>query len=89
LSKSIQDMVGEEHLAFYDAISPIVLAESIDMSKVFRASRWGRNVWSQGAQSAQSAQRADDEGDYLNCPMTKGVRRVLCGARGGGVGDGS
>src|SRR5688572_14545210 len=46
LSKSIQDMVGEEHLAFYDAISPIVLAESIDMSKVFRASRWGRNVWS-------------------------------------------
>ena len=46
LSQSIQDMVGEEHLAFYDAISPIVLAESIDMSKVFRASRWGRNVWS-------------------------------------------
>ena len=46
LSRSIQQMVGEEHLAFYDAISPIVLAESIDMSKVFRASRWGRNVWS-------------------------------------------
>ena len=46
LSQSIQQMVGEEHLAFYDAISPIVLAESIDMGKVFRASRWGRNVWS-------------------------------------------
>ncbi len=46
LSHSIQQMVGEDHLAFYDAISPIVLAESIDMSKVFRASRWGRNVWS-------------------------------------------
>ncbi len=46
LSQSIQQMVGEQHLAFYDAISPIVLAESIDMSKVFRASRWGRNVWS-------------------------------------------
>ncbi len=46
LSQSIQQMVGEEHLSFYDAISPIVLAESIDMSKVFRASRWGRNVWS-------------------------------------------
>ena len=30
-------------LAFFDAISPIVLAESIDMSKVFRASRWGRS----------------------------------------------
>lgn len=68
LSQSIQQMVGEEHLSFYDAISPIVLAESIDMSKVFRASRWGRNVWSPepGAALEQS-----DEGDYLNCPMTK------------------
>ncbi len=68
LSKSIQDMVGEEHLAFYDAISPIVLAESIDMSKVFRASRWGRNVWSA---TPGEALDQSDEGDYLNCPMTK------------------
>ena len=57
LSQSIQRMVGEEHLAFYDAISPIVLAESIDMSKVFRGSRWDRGT--------------TDEGDYLNCPMSK------------------
>ena len=72
LSKSIQDMVGEEHLSFYDAISPIVLAESIDMSKVFRASRWGRNVWSAvGADGVLGALSATDEGDYLNCPMTK------------------
>ena len=66
LSQSIQQMVGEEHLSFYDAISPIVLAESIDMSKVFRASRWGRNVWAPVAPVAPA-----DEGDYLNCPMTK------------------
>jgi methylenetetrahydrofolate--tRNA-(uracil-5-)-methyltransferase len=68
LSQSIQQMVGEEHLSFYDAISPIVLAESIDMSKVFRASRWGRNVWTPepGAALEQS-----DDGDYLNCPMSK------------------
>ncbi len=75
LSQSIQQMVGEEHLSFYDAISPIVLAESIDMSKVFRASRWGRNVWSAkghlGALGALGASGATDEGDYLNCPMTK------------------
>ena len=37
-------MVGASHLYFYDAISPIVLAESIDRAKVFRASRWGRNI---------------------------------------------
>jgi len=72
LSQSIQQMVGEEHLAFYDAISPIVLAESIDMTKVFRASRWGRNVWSaKGADGALGALSADEEGDYLNCPMSK------------------
>ncbi len=68
LSRDIQAMVGEEHLSFYDAISPIVLAESIDMSKVFRASRWGRNVWSA---VPGEALEASDEGDYLNCPMTK------------------
>jgi len=72
LSRSIQQMVGEEHLAFYDAISPIVLAESIDMSKVFRASRWGRNVWSaKDSDGTLSALSTEDEGDYLNCPMTK------------------
>lgn len=44
LSQSIQAFVGDEHLAFYDAISPIVLAESIDRGKVFRQSRWGRSL---------------------------------------------
>ncbi|MEY4634640.1 MAG: Methylenetetrahydrofolate--tRNA-(uracil-5-)-methyltransferase TrmFO [Acidobacteriota bacterium] len=68
LSRDIQAMVGDEHLSFYDAISPIVLAESIDLSKVFRASRWGRNVWSA---VPGEALEASDEGDYLNCPMTK------------------
>ncbi len=68
LSRDIQAMVGDEHLSFYDAISPIVLAESIDLSKVFRASRWGRNVWSA---VPGEALEASDEGDYLNCPRTK------------------
>ncbi|HYB95983.1 MAG TPA: methylenetetrahydrofolate--tRNA-(uracil(54)-C(5))-methyltransferase (FADH(2)-oxidizing) TrmFO, partial [Vicinamibacterales bacterium] len=72
LSQSIQQMVGEEHLSFYDAISPIVLAESIDRSKVFRASRWGRNVWSAKAEDgALEALSTEEQGDYLNCPMTK------------------
>src|SRR5207247_2657159 len=37
-------MIGAEHLYFYDAISPIVLAETIDRSRVFRASRWDRSL---------------------------------------------
>jgi methylenetetrahydrofolate--tRNA-(uracil-5-)-methyltransferase len=86
LSADIQRMVGQEHLAFYDAISPIVLAESIDMSKVFRASRWDRSVW-RASDKAGTRQKAEaehlsalggpcppppaPEGDYLNCPFSK------------------
>jgi methylenetetrahydrofolate--tRNA-(uracil-5-)-methyltransferase len=59
LAKAIEARVGEGALAYYDAIAPIVSAESIDMDKVFRASRWGKG---------------EDEADqqaYLNCPMTE------------------
>src|SRR6185295_4131696 len=44
LSADIARLVGGTHLYFYDAISPIVLADSIDRSKVFRASRWNRSL---------------------------------------------
>ena len=44
LSADIAALVGAGHLYFYDAISPIVLAETIDRTKVFRASRWGRSL---------------------------------------------
>ena len=42
LSASIRVFTGEEFLYFYDAISPIVEAETIDEDKVFRASRYGK-----------------------------------------------
>ena len=44
LAADVASLVGSDHLYFYDAISPIVLSESIDRSKVFRASRWGRSL---------------------------------------------
>src|SRR5262245_52699343 len=67
LSRDVATMVGADHLYFYDAISPIVLAETLDMSKVFRASRWGRSL--RGAEPEGPACGVDDgEGDYLNCP---------------------
>jgi methylenetetrahydrofolate--tRNA-(uracil-5-)-methyltransferase len=83
LSANIATFVGSEHLYFYDAISPIVLAETVDVTKVFRASRWGRNLRPPTAAdppadghapgpSAGSACGVDDDGgDYLNCPLTK------------------
>lgn len=42
LSKDLARQLGEEHLYFYDAISPIVTADSIDMEIAFRASRYDR-----------------------------------------------
>jgi methylenetetrahydrofolate--tRNA-(uracil-5-)-methyltransferase len=41
LSAALAAMLGQEHLYFYDAISPIVTAESIDMAVAFRAARYG------------------------------------------------
>ena len=82
LSRDVARLVGGEHLYFYDAISPIVLAESIDLSKVFRASRWGRSL---GGSTPPAGEQAlvrrspkgeggcgvdDGDGDYLNCPFT-------------------
>ncbi|HKB14026.1 MAG TPA: methylenetetrahydrofolate--tRNA-(uracil(54)-C(5))-methyltransferase (FADH(2)-oxidizing) TrmFO [Vicinamibacterales bacterium] len=82
LSADLVQLVGGEHLYFYDAISPIVLAETIDRSKVFRASRWDRSL--RGSRESFSnaitekttpdplACGVDDgHGDYLNCPLTR------------------
>jgi methylenetetrahydrofolate--tRNA-(uracil-5-)-methyltransferase len=93
LSGEIAALVGAEHLAFFDAISPIVLAETIDMSRVFRASRWNRSLRGPAApetepamsDSAMSGSKLPDgpacgddgEGDYLNCPMTRDEYRAF------------
>ena len=42
LSQSIREFCGLDHLYFYDAISPIVDADTIDQTKVYRASRYGK-----------------------------------------------
>jgi methylenetetrahydrofolate--tRNA-(uracil-5-)-methyltransferase len=78
LSADVASLVGAEHLYFYDAISPIVLAESLDLSKVFRASRWGRSLRGSDPLSGDVSRGLtptcgidDGEGDYLNCPLTE------------------
>jgi methylenetetrahydrofolate--tRNA-(uracil-5-)-methyltransferase len=68
LSASVAALVGHRQLSFYDAVSPIVLADTIDRSRVFRASRWGRSVHPVAQDGEAAAQEA---GDYLNCPFTR------------------
>ncbi len=65
LSADIAAFVGAEHLAFFDAISPIVLAETIDRTKVFLQSRWDRSL------------NGSETGDYLNCPFTEPEYRAF------------
>jgi methylenetetrahydrofolate--tRNA-(uracil-5-)-methyltransferase len=61
LAGSIRDRLGIGALAFYDAIAPIVSRESIDDSLVFRGSRYGK----------ETMDGADEDGAYLNCPMSR------------------
>jgi methylenetetrahydrofolate--tRNA-(uracil-5-)-methyltransferase len=55
LAAAIREVTGEDSLAFFDAIAPIVHAESIDMERAWRQSRYGKG----------------DGADYVNCPLDK------------------
>ena len=57
LTEAIGNLTGRDYLYFYDAVSPIVLAETVDNSIAFRQSRYDRGE--------------QEDGDYLNCPMTQ------------------
>lgn len=57
LSESIRKLSDSDHLYFYDSISPIIDAESIDHSIVYKASRYDNGE--------------QEEGDYLNCPLNE------------------
>ncbi len=57
LAAEIGRVTGADRLFFYDSISPIVAADSVDMSIAFRASRYGKSL--------------DGSDDYINCPFNK------------------
>ena len=54
LASHLSRLIGDQ-LYFYDAIAPIVFEESLDRSKIYAASRYGKG----------------DGDDYLNCPMDR------------------
>jgi methylenetetrahydrofolate--tRNA-(uracil-5-)-methyltransferase len=61
LARSLQSLSGSENLAFYDAISPIVDAETLNHDRLFLASRYGKGGGD----------------DYLNCPMNEAEYRAF------------
>ena len=84
LTASLADIIsrdgGPRRLYFYDAIAPIVRADSVDMSIAFRGSRYGNDApppYSDDApfldkpMETMTSPDALEHGDYLNCPMTR------------------
>ncbi|NAZ36954.1 methylenetetrahydrofolate--tRNA-(uracil(54)-C(5))-methyltransferase (FADH(2)-oxidizing) TrmFO [Rubellimicrobium sp. CFH 75288] len=59
LAESIRAATGAEHLAFFDAIAPIVHADSIDMDICWRQSRYDKG------------ETEDERRAYINCPLTR------------------
>jgi methylenetetrahydrofolate--tRNA-(uracil-5-)-methyltransferase len=57
LAQAIAGLSGQEYLYFYDALSPIVAHESINMEVAFRQSRYDTGE--------------QDDGDYINCPLNR------------------
>jgi methylenetetrahydrofolate--tRNA-(uracil-5-)-methyltransferase len=69
LSTQIASVVGADHLYFFDAISPIVLRDSLDLDRIFRASRWDRSLGPGGEDGNSALGDGAGQGDYLNCPL--------------------
>ncbi len=59
LAESIRSVTGAESLAFFDAIAPIVYAESVDMSVAWMQSRYDKG------------ETVEEQTAYMNCPMDK------------------
>ncbi|HKY94766.1 MAG TPA: methylenetetrahydrofolate--tRNA-(uracil(54)-C(5))-methyltransferase (FADH(2)-oxidizing) TrmFO [Kiloniellales bacterium] len=59
LAEAIRRLAGEEYLAFFDAIAPIVHRETIDLSKAWFQSRYDKTG------------PGGDGADYINCPLDK------------------
>ena len=72
LATAIQSLTGEDSLAFFDAISPIVYRDSIDFSKAWYQSRYDKGSAEAGADHVR--------GDYINCPLDRAQYESLIAA---------
>ncbi len=69
----IRRHLGGDRMYFYDAIAPIVAADSIDLDHAFRGSRWG-------AESTPAEGDLATAGDYINCPIDKPTYQAFVAA---------
>ncbi len=69
LAADLARTVGAEHLAYYDAIAPIVAADSIAWDRVFKQSRWGKGGETEGEEGEKLDATALGDEAYVNCPF--------------------
>lgn len=83
LAQDLARLVGEKHLAYYDAIAPVVSADSIAWDRVFVQSRWGKGeATAEAGDGDGAASGAADGGDdaYVNCPFDEAGYRAFVDA---------
>jgi len=76
LAGELRALCGGDRLYFYDAIAPIVAAETVDPEHSFRASRWGKDGPALAVESSGDACGEGGDvgvGDYLNCPVDQAL----------------
>ena len=76
LAADIARVAGQDHLAFFDAIAPIVHRDSIDMEVAWLQSRYDKGAAQPGAEKGAPApgpggEPAPPAGDYINCPLDR------------------
>ncbi len=60
LTETLQNLLNQQQLYFFDAAAPILTRDSIDFSKAFFQNRYNK-----------STDEADESGSYINCPLEK------------------
>jgi methylenetetrahydrofolate--tRNA-(uracil-5-)-methyltransferase len=90
LAADLAQIVGAEHLAYYDAIAPIISADSINWQRVFKQSRWGKSeasLFAAGQGKLPEGEHGElgadtDLGDeaYVNCPFDEAQYKAFVAA---------
>ncbi len=65
LALELERLLGSEHLEYYDAIAPVVTADSLDHERIFAASRWDKG------------DDPESRAAYLNCPLDKPIYQAF------------
>lgn len=74
IADAIKQLTNAEALSFYDAVAPTVMGDSLNLERIFRASRRGKGAIHSDELAGQGGScfsATQSSADYLNCPLSK------------------